>query len=212
METNEIDRLHDYREHLKTITIGLREMAKAAWRENYTDNQLLRECYNLINAELRTEEEWKENGYEVRKGQYSYLFWDNDPDTEYNDGFNHVVFLFAKEQMLSQDPKEEEQKKEELTNLFVVMTAQFGTDDDGANIEDNKFYTSRADANAAAKKRFNSEIECEDTWTHDVWKRWQDGDEYYKVTQDDFTGTYAFADNFAAKRFEIYVLTLEGKL
>ena len=38
-------KMHDYRMHLRTITDGLVEMAKAAGRSKYTCNQLLRECY-----------------------------------------------------------------------------------------------------------------------------------------------------------------------
>ena len=52
-------KMPDYRMHLRTITDGLVEMAKAAGRSKYTCNQLLRECYNLVDAELKTFEEWK---------------------------------------------------------------------------------------------------------------------------------------------------------
>ena len=37
-------KMHDYRMHLRAITDGLVEMAKAAGRSKYTCNQLLREC------------------------------------------------------------------------------------------------------------------------------------------------------------------------
>ena len=68
-------KMHDYRMHLRAITDGLVEMAKAAGRSKYTCNQLLRECYNLIDAELKTYEQWKEEGAYVRRGEHAYLFW-----------------------------------------------------------------------------------------------------------------------------------------
>ena len=55
-------RMQNYRLHLRTITNGLIEMAKAAGRSKYTCNQLLRECYNLVDAELKTFDQWKEEG------------------------------------------------------------------------------------------------------------------------------------------------------
>ena len=74
-------KMHDYRMHLRAITDGLVEMAKAAGRSKYTCNQLLRECYNLIDAELKTYEQWKEEGAYVRRGEhfpgrcYCHLRW-----------------------------------------------------------------------------------------------------------------------------------------
>ena len=56
--TTPSSKMHDYRMHLRTITDGLVEMAKAAGRSKYTCNQLLRECYNLVDAELKTFEQW----------------------------------------------------------------------------------------------------------------------------------------------------------
>ena len=76
LTTNQLSsKMHDYRMHLRTITDGLVEMAKAAGRSKYTCNQLLRECYNLIDAELKTYEQWKEEGAYVRRGEHAYLFW-----------------------------------------------------------------------------------------------------------------------------------------
>ena len=43
-----VSKMHDYRNHLKTISDGLVEMAKASGRNDYSINTLLRECYNLI--------------------------------------------------------------------------------------------------------------------------------------------------------------------
>ena len=51
-----LSRMQNYRMHLRTITNGLIEMAKAAGRQKYTCNQLLRECYNLQDEELHTYE------------------------------------------------------------------------------------------------------------------------------------------------------------
>ena len=93
-------RMHDYREHLKTITNGLIEMAKAAGREEYTKNQLLRECYNLVDAELDTFEGWKARGAQVRKGQHAYLFWGKPIESEAGFKFCPVSFRFAKEQVM----------------------------------------------------------------------------------------------------------------
>ena len=55
-------RMHDYRMHLRAITDGLVEMAKAAGRKKFSCNQLLRECYNMVDAEFHTYDEWKEQG------------------------------------------------------------------------------------------------------------------------------------------------------
>ena len=64
-------KMHEYREHLKKITNGLMDLAKQAGRTDYTRNQLLRECYNLVDVELNTFEGWKEKGAQVRKGQHA---------------------------------------------------------------------------------------------------------------------------------------------
>ena len=64
-------RMQNYRMHLRTITNGLIEMAKAAGRTKYTCNQLLRECYNLVDAEFHTYDEWKEQGAFVRRGEHA---------------------------------------------------------------------------------------------------------------------------------------------
>ena len=40
--TNQSSKMQDYRAHLRTITNGLVEMAKAAGRSKFTCNQLLR--------------------------------------------------------------------------------------------------------------------------------------------------------------------------
>lgn len=99
--TQVINRMHDYREHLKTITNGLVEMAKAAGRTDYTNNQLLRECYNLVNVELHTFDGWKKQGCTIRKGQHAYLFW-GKPVQNDSIQFCPVQFLFAKEQVTQQ--------------------------------------------------------------------------------------------------------------
>lgn len=94
------NRMHDYREHLKTITNGLIEMAKAAGRQEFTNNQLLRECYNLVDVDLDTFEGWKARGAQVRKGQHAYLFWGKPIETKAGFSYCPVVFRFAKEQVI----------------------------------------------------------------------------------------------------------------
>jgi len=93
------NRMHDYREHLKTITNGLVEMAKASGREDFSCNQLLRECYNLVNVDLDTFDGWKARGGQIRKGQHAYLFWGKPIESNKGYSFSPVSFLFAKEQV-----------------------------------------------------------------------------------------------------------------
>lgn len=92
-------KMRDYRAHLRTISDGLVEMAKAAGRSNFTCNQLLRECYNLTNVELMSYEQWKELGAYVRRGEHAYLFW-GSPITKEN-GFKYypIEFLFCRDQV-----------------------------------------------------------------------------------------------------------------
>lgn len=70
-------RREQFTEHLRVITSGLIEMAKAIGRERYTPNQLLRECYDLVGYELHTLEEWHELGRYVKEREHGYLFWKN---------------------------------------------------------------------------------------------------------------------------------------
>jgi hypothetical protein len=100
-ETNAIheSKMRDYRAHLRTITNGLVEMAKAAGRTQYTMNQLLRECYNLTNAELMTFEEWKEQGAYVRRGEHAYLFWGKPITNDRGIKYWPIKFLFCREQV-----------------------------------------------------------------------------------------------------------------
>jgi hypothetical protein len=93
------NKMKDYRAHLRTITNGLEEMAKAAGRTKFTKNQLLRECYNLIDKELLTFEQWKEQGAYVRRGEHAYLFWGKPITTEAGYNFSPVQFLFSREQV-----------------------------------------------------------------------------------------------------------------
>lgn len=83
------NRYHDYLRHLTTITEGLIEMARAAGRTGFTRNLLLRECYDLVGAELRTLTEWHELGRKVRESEHGYLFWNDDK----------IQMLFAKTQL-----------------------------------------------------------------------------------------------------------------
>lgn len=92
-------KMHEYREHLKVITNGLIEMAKAAGRTDYKRNQLLRECYNLVDAELDTFEGWQKKGAKIRKGQHAYLFWGKPVEKEGGIQFCPVRFLFCKDQV-----------------------------------------------------------------------------------------------------------------
>jgi hypothetical protein len=96
-------KMKDYRAHLRTITNGLVEMAKAAGREEYTCNQLLRECYNLTNSELMTYEQWKEQGAYVRRGEHAYLFWGTPVTTKEGYTYWPVEFRFCREQVRFKD-------------------------------------------------------------------------------------------------------------
>ena len=92
-------KMKDYRAHLRTITNGLVEMAKAAGRTEFSNNQLLRECYNLIDSELFTYEQWKEQGAYVRRGEHAYLFWGSPVTSENGYKYCPVEFLFCREQV-----------------------------------------------------------------------------------------------------------------
>ena len=92
-------KMKDYRAHLRTITKGLVEMAKAAGRNKFSYNQLLRECYNLMDSELMTYDQWKEQGAYVRRGEHAYLFWGNPITTEAGYKFYPIQFLFSREQV-----------------------------------------------------------------------------------------------------------------
>ena len=93
------NKMKDYRAHLRTITNGLEEMAKAAGRTKFTKNQLLRECYNLLDKELLTFEQWKEQGAYVRRGEHAYLFWGKPITTEAGYKYSPIQFLFSREQV-----------------------------------------------------------------------------------------------------------------
>lgn len=92
-------KMRDYRAHLRTITNGLVEMAKAAGRTKFTCNQLLRECYNLTNTELMTYDQWKEQGAYIRKGEHAYLFWGSPVVSDTGVKYCPVEFLFCREQV-----------------------------------------------------------------------------------------------------------------
>lgn len=92
-------KMHDYRAHLRTITNGLVEMAKAAGRTQFTNNQLLRECYNLIDAELMTYDQWKELGAYVRRGEHAYLFWGAPITCENGVRYCPIEFKFCRAQV-----------------------------------------------------------------------------------------------------------------
>lgn len=92
---------NETREHLKTISNTVREMAKAAGRTSVSINQLLRETYNLVGVELDTFEGWAARGNVVRKGQRAYLFWGQPMTTEAGYTYCPVSYLFAAEQVRS---------------------------------------------------------------------------------------------------------------
>ena len=92
-------RMQNYRMHLRTITNGLVEMAKAAGRTKYTYNQLLRECYNLVDAEFHSYEEWKKMGAYVKRGQHAYLFWGKPITNEAGFRYYPIEFLFCRDQV-----------------------------------------------------------------------------------------------------------------
>lgn len=92
-------RMHNYRLHLRTISNGLIEMAEASGRRNYTCNQLLKECYNLVNTELKTYDEWKQEGAFVRKGEHAYLFWGTPITNEQGIRYCPIEFRFCREQV-----------------------------------------------------------------------------------------------------------------
>ena len=94
-----VSKMHDYRNHLKTISDGLVEMAKASGREEYSINTLLRECYNLIGKKLHTFDEWKEQNCSIRKGEHAYLFWDKPKETANGKRYCPVMFLFSEDQI-----------------------------------------------------------------------------------------------------------------
>ena len=92
-------KMHDYRAHLRAITNGLIEMAKAAGRTQFTNNQLLRECYNQTDSEFKTYKQWKEEGAYVRRGEHAYLFWGIPVMSEKGYKYCPVEFLFSREQV-----------------------------------------------------------------------------------------------------------------
>ena len=95
-----MSKIQMYRQHLKTITNGLVEMATAAGRTDYTRNQLLRECYQVVDKELKTFEEWKAQGARVRRGEHAYLFWGAPVTTEQGHTYYPVEFKFTREQVI----------------------------------------------------------------------------------------------------------------
>ena len=97
--SNQESRMQNYRAHLRTITNGLVEMAKSAGRTNFTCNQLLRECYNMADAEFLTYDQWKEQGAFVRRGQHAYLFWGAPITTDAGIRYSPVEFRFCREQV-----------------------------------------------------------------------------------------------------------------
>ena len=84
--------MHKMQEHLdyyiKAVNSGeksfsdaleeLIEMEKAAGRTRFTKNQLLLECYNLKDCEVKTLDEWHALGYYVKRTEHAYIFWDNN--------------------------------------------------------------------------------------------------------------------------------------
>lgn len=102
-QTNEMkeqtSKMAEHRNHLKTITRSLIEQAKAAGRQQFTNNELLRECYNLVGTELDTYEGWQSRGANVQKGQRAYLFWGQPVMSATGYSYTPVQFLFARDQV-----------------------------------------------------------------------------------------------------------------
>lgn len=96
---NQSSKMQDYRIHLRAISDGLVEMAQAAGRKRFTCNQLLRECYNQVNAEFHTFEQWKEMGAYVIRGEHAYLFWGAPVTNERGVRYCPVEFRFSREQV-----------------------------------------------------------------------------------------------------------------
>lgn len=92
------NKLNEYREHLKYITKELVESAKAAGRTKFTTNQLLRESYNIVDADLDTFDGWKSRGAQVKKGEHGYLFW-GTPIAKENYTFFPLSFRFTRQQV-----------------------------------------------------------------------------------------------------------------
>lgn len=96
---NQSSKMQDYRIHLRAISDGLVEMAQAAGRKRFTCNQLLRECYNLVDAELKTYDQWKALGASVRRGEHAYLFWGAPITFEDGGRYFPVEFRFSRNQV-----------------------------------------------------------------------------------------------------------------
>jgi len=96
---NELSKMQQYRLQLKSITSKLQDMAESAGRTKVSCNQLLRECYQLTNAELDTFEGWQAKGGQVRKGQHAYLFWGRRTQADAGYSYFPVQFLFSREQV-----------------------------------------------------------------------------------------------------------------
>lgn len=98
LATMTAEKLQSYKEHLTVITNGLIEMAKSAGRKRFVKNQLLSECYNLLNEELHTEEEWNARGAYVKRGEHAYLFWRGE-EVEFRFARSQVKFESASERI-----------------------------------------------------------------------------------------------------------------
>lgn len=94
-----VNKIHEYREHLKTITNGLVECAKAAGRTDYKNNQLLRELYNVVEATLDTFDGWKEKGFSIKKGEHALLFWGMPIESATGVRYCPIEFLFSQDQV-----------------------------------------------------------------------------------------------------------------
>ena len=96
---DELSKMQQYRIQLKSITAKLRSIAETSGRTNVTGNQLLRECYQLTNAELDTFDGWQAKGGRVRKGQHAYLFWGKRIQANAGYMYFPIEFLFSREQV-----------------------------------------------------------------------------------------------------------------
>lgn len=93
-----ISKISEYRKQLASVSEQLDVMADMSGRKDYSYNQLLRECYQLVGKELHSFDGWKKRGASVRKGQHAYLFW-GKPRKGAEKKYCPVIFLFSQEQV-----------------------------------------------------------------------------------------------------------------
>lgn len=67
---------NERRNELKTLSHNLVKAAEASMRQFETVNELIKEYYeSLGHKTLKSFNEWKEEGYTVKKGEHALLLW-----------------------------------------------------------------------------------------------------------------------------------------